>query len=266
MIGVELVQELVRSVLLTGRVQGLDPVSLLLIAHPESGKTSIVTSSQVESAIVLTDVTGRGLLNLCQMNPRISHFIVNDLTVVTSHKPTVSKYTFGVLTAMTEEGIASVVTPAGLTKYECGKRGLIACCTISLAMDGRAWWNRMGFSTRFVPFCFSHSKTLTVRIKASIIKGAELKKKPVREFIIPHDYVQIGISSMMRSAVALEAEKVCLILRDSTDELGYRRLKQWLGIAQGHALLRGEKSVGKRDVDFLIRIRPFISYNEAKEL
>lgn len=264
MIGVGLVQELVRSVLLTGRVYNSSPVSLLLIAHPESGKTSIVMSNLVESAIILTDVTGRGLLQLCQLNPAISHFIVNDLTVVMSHKPTVNRYTYGILVAMTEEGVSSVVTPAGITKYESGKRGLVACCTLSLARDGRAWWNRSGFATRFLPFCYQHSAGLILKIKSSIVRDAESDKEYVLN--VPRDKIHIEIPKPFRRAISREAEQVYKTLKDTTDELGYRRLKQYLSISQGHAILSGKTFVGPDQIKFLERIRQYISYDVPAEL
>ena len=168
LIGMNLIMEFVESVLMTGRLKHHAPVSVLLIAGPESGKTSVVNEKHCKAVAVFSDVTGKGLVEICKMQPEVSHIVLNDLVAIMSHKQTVNRYTLAMINAMTEEGIQALATPGGVSIIKDGKRGIIACLTDGLAQDGRAWWNKTGLTSRLLPFSFSHSANLTLKIKAII--------------------------------------------------------------------------------------------------
>ena len=85
LIGMQLIREVVETVILTGRLKEHEPVSLLLVASPESGKTSVVLEKECSGVIALTDVTGRGLQDLCKMKQEVSHMVINDLVSVSEH-------------------------------------------------------------------------------------------------------------------------------------------------------------------------------------
>src|SRR5437588_110827 len=66
------------------------------------------------------------------------------------------------------EGITRIATPGGIEKFEDGKRGIIASLTYSLVKDARHWWNKIGFTSRMLPFCYMYPADLIVQIKADI--------------------------------------------------------------------------------------------------
>jgi len=264
LIGMELLTELVRTVLISGRVFGCDPLSLLLLAAPESGKTSVVLEEPCESAFPLTDVTGKGIQHLCTMQPQISHIILNDLVAVQSHRPTVNHFTLAMLNAMTEEGIMAIASPAGIERFENGKRGLIACLTLKMAGDGRAWWNRTGFSTRLIPFAYEYPEPLILKIKTAILAGTESKNIPKRVLKIPAAKLKVSFPEKLRPEVLHFANHIAKQL----NEQGIRRVRQFRTLVMAHAIMRGWKhpSVEKIDLDFLSRLNPYISYTKATPL
>ena len=269
LLGIALLREFVESVFLTGRVMECEPQSALLIAQPESGKTSVVLEKNVASAVALSDVTGRGLQELCKMKPEISHLIINDMVAVMSHRQTVNRYTLSMINAMTEEGIQATAFPGQLETYGNGRRGLIACLTSDLVSDGRAWWNKIGLTSRVIPFSYYHSTELTLKIKAAIDSGKNEKRKeapPPREALfIPKERVVVKLASR-------EARKIRLLADEKSKEIqetGYRRLKQFRSLARGHAIWRRQRApyaVAEDDVRFLERIFPYMSYTEARPL
>lgn len=260
LIGMELVKEMVETTLLTGRLKEHSPVSLLLISEPEQGKTRIFFETPCPSVIMLTDVTGKAIQELCRQQADKTHFVINDLVAVLSHKQTVNKYTLSMINAMTEEGIAAVAFPGQIEVFKNGKRGIVAALTTKMTRDGRAWWNKIGLTTRMVPFCFSHSEELTLKIKMAIDgDGTNLTAK---EFKIPNLPIHVKMLPEITKQVRRLADKKS----EELGEVGYRRLTQFRALCRAHAILRGQWrncTANHDDVEFLKRIFPYMNYSNA---
>ena len=262
MIGTELLRELVECVILTGRIQEVDPVSLLLIAAPESGKTSIVLERPCSAIEAFADVTGRGLHQIIkEKGKEITHIVINDLVAVLSHRQSVNKYTISQLNAYTEEGINALATPMGVERYNGKARGgVIASLTLDLAKDARMWWNKVGFTSRMIPFCYSYPIELNIRIKDSIddARGRKEKKSAVKPFTIPAKAKVISYPEKFAKDVRRCADSRSTVMKED----GKRRLKQYHALVQAHALWRGAKrpTVGEQDIEFLYSIDRFVSY------
>lgn len=270
LIGMELVEEFVSTAILSGRLQHESPVSILLIAAPESGKTSIALEKPCKAVMAFTDVTGRGLMEICRLNGDVTHIIINDLVPVMSHRSSVNQYTISVINSMTEEGIQAVAYPKGIEKYDAGKRAIIACLTLDLANDGRAWWNRIGLASRLLPFSFDHPPALQIRIKKLIQDDkrnghGSAKLEAQKELFVPDGKILVTVPDKLKPEILKLSD---FKAKQLGDPKGYRRLKQFTALAKAHALRRSWKlkEVGQEDIEFLHRIDPYISYTECKPL
>ena len=266
LIGNELVRELVETVIMTGKLRGSSPVSLLLIATPESGKTSVVLSKPCKNVKPFTDITGRGLQIVLQAKPEITHIVINDMVAVLSHKTSVNKYTMSVLNAITEEGVMSIATPSGIEDFPIGKKGVITSLTTDLVGDSRNWWNKVGFTSRMLPFCYSYPENLVLHIKDSIDHAVTNGKneKAIREFTIPKNEKSVVYCEEFNKRV----RRIADVRSSLIDEIGLRRLKQYHSLVQAHALLRNHSSaeVTEQDVEFLEEIDLYCSYDKPKAL
>jgi hypothetical protein len=169
------------------------------------------------------------------------------------------------INAMTEEGIQATAFPGSFETYKSGKRGIIASIPTTMAKDGRAWWNKIGLSSRMLPLAFKHSEDLNLRIKTIISNGKPLPKTLVPPaFLIP----AANLSVKIPVSCAREIQGIAEIISEKFKEEGYRRLKQMRALACAHAVLRTWKNpqVTEKDVDFLRRIRPYVSYTQPKEI
>jgi len=256
LIGMELVKELVETVLLTGRVKGHTPKSLLLIATPESGKTRVFLETPCSCAHMLSDVTGKGIQDLCKGNAEKTHFVINDLVAVLSHRQTVNKYTLSMINAITEEGIIAVAYPGSFESFKSGKRGIIAALTTSMTRDGRQWWNKIGLTSRMIPFCYDHGDELVIKIKTAIRNG-ESGLAP-QTFQVPPFEGEVDFSAKLKLEFPRISDAKSLELK----EKGLRRLQQFLALACAHAVRRSPKraTVTDADVEFLKRIYPYMDY------
>lgn len=263
MIGVELLRELIETVILTGRVQGCDPMSLLLIAAPESGKTSVVLERPCKMVEPFTDITGRGIHQVLAQNSNITHIVINDMVAVLSHRQSVNKYTISQLNAITEEGITKLALPSGVQSFNGTKKmGVIASLTLDLVKDSRNWWNKVGFASRMLPFCYYYPTDIIVKIKAAIDEKHLNKTKKIKpkEFRVPEHPINVAYTARLLADVRWIADNRSNILC----EQGMRRLNQYHCLVQSHAIWRQKAKcvVTTDDVDFLKLIDRYVSYDK----
>ena len=264
LIGVELVSEIVGTTFMTGALSTDDPVSLMLIAAPESGKTSIVTTPELEEKIICSDATGGGICEQLMLHQKVHHIIISDMVAVMAHKEATNKRTWAILNAMTDEGLEKIALP-GSTSFDFKRRkaGVICCIPLEMVNDGRAWWQRTGFSSRYLPFCYEYSQSLILQIKKDVIVSGAYERRNHREEInLPDKKITIQIKPGFDFKIQSIADKVAKRL----DEKGLRRGKQLRALARGHALYKKRKEVNDDDMAFLTSIYPFVSYSEAQEL
>lgn len=262
----ELVQEIVHAVILTGRIFSSDPVSLMLIAPVEQGKTSVIAEHPCKSALFLSDVTGKGIQQICKMNESVTHFVINDLVSVGAKKNSVNKFTFAMLSAVCEEGIQAVAYPNGVEVFDKakGKRGFIACLPSNLVNDDRRWWRSTGFASRCLPFFFTHSNAMKVKIHTAISSG-DLDKRwePGEPLKVPEMRLHVGMDKKRADQI----RRIANTISHNLGETGYRRHHQCRALARAHAILRSPNwkgiNVGQPDIDFLLRITPYVSYTKA---
>lgn len=264
LIGVNKLREFVQALVLTGRLKDAQPVSAMIIAEPERGKTSIVVEKQCEALMVMTDITGKGLQFLCQMNPRTTHFVLNDMGIVGGHSPKTQNFFYSMLMAMTEEGIRAIASPDGVETTTAGRRGFIGCITTSQAVDKRHAWYKRGLARRIVPFHFDYSEALILKIKAEIDKDKAASFNNLEIFKIPEANIFVEIPEKF----SMEIRKIADIRALALGQLGISLLKNYRTLAKGHALLRTWKSptVDHTDVEFLKRIDPYVDWKKAAVL
>jgi hypothetical protein len=290
LIGMDFAVEVVQTVLLTGQLADEKPVSLLIIASPESGKTTATRNANIsvssdgraeELAVALTDTTGKGLLNIIREHPNATHVIFNDLAITAGHKSHVVKYLFGIISAMTEEGISRTADPGGVQPYGAeGTKGVIGCITPRLVRDQRFVWNVTGLTTRMLPFFYSQGMDIQLKVRryhAGLDKSDHADSDGCSSLVIPKKKMKVSLGKYKEQILEL-AENVARKLskegvsRKNPDyeELGYRRIIQFRSLAKAHSLLTHpddeEPRVHKADVEFLRKLSRFVSFRRAESL
>jgi len=289
LIGMDFAVEVVQAVLLTGYLEDEKPVSLLIIASPESGKTTATRNANVsvrsdghgeELAVALTDTTGKGLLRIVREHPRASHVIFNDLSITAGHKSHVVKYLFGVISAMTEEGLSKIADPGGISSYDGeGVKGIIGCITPRLARDQRFIWNQTGLTTRMLPFFYEQGVNIQLKVRR-YHAGLLYSNRPdgTRSLVIPLKKMPVHVREDYREQILELANGVAKKLskegatRKNADykELGYRRIDQFLSLAKAHSLLThpgdDEPRVHRVNVEFLRKLARFVSFHKPEDL
>lgn len=292
LIGMDFVVEVIKTVLLTGQLADEKPVSLLIIASPESGKTTAAKIANIsitsdkherESAVSLTDVTGAGLLKVMKENPHTSHVLLNDLAVLTGHKNHVVNYLFSIINAMTEEGVSRTADPSGIQPYgKEGLKGIIACITPMLVRDQRFIWNKIGMTSRMLPFHYDHGLGIELKVREyhADLASHSHDDSDAETLKIPSEKPKVHVKRKYRKQILELASDLAKKLsregknwkNPSYKEHGYRRVIQFMSLAKAHSLLShpedisDEPRVHKDDVKFLRKLSKFASYKRAEEL
>lgn len=263
MLADELLSKIIQSAVLSAKVICPEtyPLSLFLIAPIENGKTSLAIQNSGPKPLVVSDVSGIGLLEALYQEKTVTHVVVNDLAAVGGHKASVSKLTISILNGLAEEGCYKIALPRMGHLDLVGRRvGVIACCTPDLIDDNRTWWRRSGFASRVLSVRFAHSLSLQLKILQTIAgNGAGPSSNP-RILRIPEVSIRVTINKSEAQNILQISQQVA----KHHGEIGYRRQKQMRSLAAGAALLRTWKrpQVSRKELDFLVECLPFFTQGQ----
>jgi hypothetical protein len=108
LIGLDPLWDLLRLIVWTGRVRGESPVSVIIVAPPGSGKTSIIEKLHWDPFTHFSDdLTARELSKILNHHRHATHIILGDMMTLFAHKASVVSLTCSELRRCVEEGIGT---------------------------------------------------------------------------------------------------------------------------------------------------------------
>jgi hypothetical protein len=264
MIGTRLVEELVQSVALSHRVKGHKRCSLLLLAAPESGKTTITTAAHAKHVCRIAMITGRSILKEVKDNRETEFLLFNDLTAVRAMSPSAAALMVVLLNQLTQDERGIVAFAGKETEHITRSVGIIACLPFETFRDHRAKWKELGFVSRMIPFAYSYNAELVAEIKNAIDKEqSDHTRKPRRKF-----------PRVAARPIAVHcADRHVFVIRTLADnrarelgQLGIRLLHNYHSVTRAHALLFGRSRVTDDDIDFLRQLDRYVSITVCQPL
>lgn len=264
MIGTKLIEELVQSVALTHRVAGHSRASLLLMATPESGKTTITMAADSKHVLRIAMITGRSVVREVRDHPETEFFLFNDLTAVRALSQTAVNMLINLLNQFTQDEHGLVAFAGKDTEKIERQIGIIGCLPFDTFRHHKARWRELGFVSRMIPFCYKYPLTLIAEIKDAIDDGTH------KESTKPHDKM---IKAPARPVTIRMEWKFTRRVRHLSDarastlgELGFRLLKNYHVLIRAHALLKGRNRVTDDDWEFLKAVDRYVSITECRAL
>jgi hypothetical protein len=262
LIGTQLVEDLVQTVAFSHLIADRDRVGLLLLAAPESGKTTIATAATASHVKRIVVITARSIMQLTS-EKEIEFLLFNDLSVVRSLSKATSALLINTLNQVTQ-GETGEAMFAGQERIKIERQlGVIGCMPFKLFTDRRAHWRNMGFISRMLPFSYSYDAELIATIKNSVdkdrFKAAEPKAMPKANHNGPV-YVAMNKSqtNIVRALADARAQEL--------DQIGIRLLKNYHTLIRAHAVRHGRTHVERKDLEFLRQVDGYISITECKAL
>jgi hypothetical protein len=166
-IHIEQLKKIIEAVLITPYIKNEKPLSLLIVAKPESGKTSALKMYRENTGIVwLTDCTAYGITRdiLPKMvSGEIKTLIIPDLITPLSKSHKTRQGFVAFLNNLIEEGVAKITTYATIWDKEV-KANVVTAVTGDVLEDGRHEWAKMGFLSRFIVFSYKYGDSTVAAI------------------------------------------------------------------------------------------------------
>lgn len=258
LIKVEPLKKMIECVLISPYIKNERPISLLIIAKAESGKTSIMKQYRENKGIVyVTDCTAYGITRdiLPKMvSGEIKTIMIPDLLTPLS-KATKTRNTFvAFLNNLIEEGIAKITSYAMVWNKDV-KANLVTAVTDEALQDARHNWAKMGFLSRFIVFSYSYNiSTITKILNYYSEHGFTLENIKMK---IPKKQVKIKLSKEVADKINPIAMKIgeCFRLYGLRAKINFRSLLKCL------AYRNSSKVVTDREFEEFLELADYMNFD-----
>ncbi len=259
MLGTEDLEHIIKLVFFSGYIKDERPLSLLITAKVESGKTELVKKYIRNNGIAyMNDVTAYGIVKSLSAELKsgvLKHIVIPDLiTPLSKQKSTVRSF-IAFLNGLIEEGILAIQTYAlNLSEQKDIRCGLVTTIAQEDLFDRRHQWRRMGFMSRVLPVSYSYSRNQAIKILESIAireyvgyKSEKLKfPKKEKKIILPVKYSR----AIMPYSVSLaEAQNL----------YGFRMQKHLQLLMMANALMNRRDTVNNEDLEKVKELTNYIN-------
>jgi hypothetical protein len=167
LINVEPLKKMVECALISPYMTDEKPLSLLIVAKAESGKTSVMKSyRQSKGVVYISDCTAYGLTRDILpklISGEVKTIVIPDLITPLSKSTKTRQSFIAFLNNLIEEGVAKVTTYATIWDKDV-KANVITAVTDDTLRDARHDWAKMGFLSRFIVFSYSYSQSTVMEI------------------------------------------------------------------------------------------------------
>jgi len=257
MIKVDNIINLLELVIFTAYIKEEQPVSVLLTAPVEAGKTEIVLKfAQNGGCVVLTDATAFGIMRDYRqaiINKEVRHIIIPDLIKPMSRGKDTVHTLIAFFNSLIEEGVFRITTYAenivAPTPVKCG---LITTLAKGVLLDGRHHWSQMGFMSRMLPISYDYDASTQLDIHKAIAQRHYLSATPIHLNLPTQDVDVKVVSPEADDLLLLTGGLTAVIGRNSPEKIyGFRLQKHLQRLAMASALKNGRDVVIQSDVDYI---------------
>lgn len=257
MVKLEPIFELIKLALLSGYLKGERPLSLLLSAPVEAGKTESIRLFRQNSGILyIADFTPTGFVRAYSREIKsgaIKHILVPDLLSALSRDYYSRERFITFLNSLTEEGLATIHTMfVNLEVRAPHPIGLIGGVTKEKLEQSKVNWLKVGFLSRMLPVTWRYNRTTVREVLEYIFRRRYTGEKPI--FCrFPSNQVEVFIPPKLARMLEHLADKLLASYKAAAtspeDVYGFRYQRHFQRLAMASALEAGRHVVSREDVD-----------------
>jgi hypothetical protein len=267
MISVEPIETIIKAVLASGRLGDERPLSAIIVAPVECGKTSIIRKYclKAENVFYTTDATAFGIIrdsNKLQdfASGKLTHIVIPDLLTCLGRKQDTVKTFVHFMNSFIEEGVVNMSTYAQHLKMDVEvKAGFITAIPPNPLYDKRRHWTDIGFMSRALPVSFDYEISTRIKI-LDFIKNQEHLAEALETFNLPKESRAIALPYEMAQRI----QPYALLLAATSKAYGFRYQRQLQGFAKAVALLQGKGHVDEECIREVERLANYINLDGHK--
>lgn len=260
------IKEIVKLCVASSFLKNERPISVILLADPECGKTSILYSfnyKKYKNIMKITKPRASVLEELMkQSKDGLNYIIVPDLIRMTYSGKSTSQNLVSFLNSAIEEGVTEISTYEGghanITTFDKPKfLGLATALTRTSMNDRRKGWHKIGFFSRFLPVSYSYTLEQQKHIRKNIYDG---------ELFDDLELLNIGKAKNIQCNGKFPAmfEEDIIKLAKEEGLYGFRYARQFRIILMSSALIKGRNKVTMTDVKILKKLLKHINMDYNK--
>jgi len=268
MLKTEELEHILRLVLLTPYIKGERPVSLLVSARVESGKTELVKKADlgIERGVAyMTDLTAWGLQTRYIDNiasGKVKTIVVPDLITPLSRSSDTVETLISFLNALIEEGVCEIQTYAKSIEMKIPARcNIVTSIAKEFLDDKRHRWTKTGFMSRVIPVSYEYGTSTVLNIARSITKREYREETKFGNLEIPREEVEINLPLPIATNVAQLAPRIIDAGNYANRLYGFRLQKQLQTLCMAEAMLNGREEVSESDFDTIVELGDFMNFN-----
>ena len=255
-------KKIIECTLISPYIKNEKPISLLIVAKAESGKTSTMKMYRQNKGVVyVTDCTAYGITR--DILPKIvsgevKTIMIPDLITPLS-KSTKTRQSFvAFLNNLIEEGVAKITTYATVWNKDCNAN-VITAVTDEELRDARHNWAKIGFLSRFVLFSYSYSiSTITKILNAYSEHGLTIK--PV-ELDISEKQVEIELPK----EIADKIDPIAMKIGEKFKLYGLRAKINFRSLLKALAYRNGKQTVSDEEFREFLELAGFWALKAMKQ-
>lgn len=268
MLKTEQLEHILKLVLLTPYIQGERPVSLLISARVESGKTEVIKKTDLgadRGIAFMTDLTAWGLQTKYLddiASGNIRTIVVPDLITPLSRSSDTVETLVSFLNALIEEGVCEIQTYAKSLELKVPARcNIITSIAKEFLDDRRHRWTKTGFMSRVIPVSYEYGASTVFRIAKSIARREYREEGNFAELDIPREETEIELPLPIAEKVAELAPRVIDAGGNARRLYGFRLQKQLQTLCMANALFEGRETVNESDFEVIVELGDFMNFN-----
>jgi hypothetical protein len=267
LLDVEPLSDIIKLSLQTGYIKkAAVPVNLLLIAKPESAKTSVMTMFKIKGTYTTNNITQAVIVSkILPMieNQGLKHLVIPDILNAIEKDSTTKKGFLNLVKSLIEEGVTSLDTYNLRTNrvYDPPIRcGLITAITAESYygyyddktqqfIGGiRHYWRTLGLLSRFIPFSYEYELSKINRIFKFIEREEHQEKAPKQT--VKRKMVDVKGSPELFS----QLEILSLRIGKEISGYGLRVQRSLQTLAKANAVLNDRTEVAQEDIEKILRL------------
>lgn len=250
---------MIECALISPYIKDEKPLSLLIVAKPESGKSSAMKQyRETQGVIYLTDCTAYGITR--DVLPKIvagdvKTIMIPDLITPLSKQTKTRQSFVAFLNNLIEEGVAKITTYSTVWNKD-ANANIISAVTDDALRDARHGWAKMGFLSRFIIFSYSYTLSAVMEILNSYsIHGHALNTMTLN---LPKTQVTIDLPH----DIANQLNPIAMKIGEQFRLYGFRAKINFRCLLKCLAYRNGKRhTVTDTDFQLLLKLADFMNFD-----